>query len=115
MKIRNDNCDRMFSLLVRAQAGGRCERCGRAGRLECSHFHGRRKRSTRWDFGNCAALCYSCHRRFTENPAEHVEWFRKRLGQKRFDALTLRANLGRAPDRALVSLALKAEMERMGL
>ena len=90
MAIKVTPEDRLFSLCVRGMADG-CEYCGKKGRLETSHFHGRRKRSVRWDFDNAAALCNGCHRMFHENPYKHTEFFRQRLGAKRFEQLNIRA------------------------
>lgn len=61
--------------------------------IHLSHYVSRGTKSTRWDEENAAALCYSCHLRFTKNPHEHTEFFVKRLGQKKYDALILRSHL----------------------
>lgn len=82
--------DAAFSLAVRAI--GYCEKCGATDNLTCSHFHGRRKRSVRFDRENCACLCFTCHRWWQEHRNEYEAWMVERLGQNRFDALTLRAN-----------------------
>ena len=118
MKIRISKLDKLFSLYIRSRAGWTCERCHKryqppTSGLHASHFHGRRKKSVRYDPENAAALCFGCHRYYTENPAAHTEWFKKRLGEKRFDALTLRANLGRKPDLALIEIWLKKELKNV--
>lgn len=92
MKIQITKLDSLFSKFIR-QRDKVCQRCGKGGRLETSHFHGRRKRSVRWDEDNAVALCFACHRYFTENPLEHCEWFKNRLGEKEFDALNVRARI----------------------
>lgn len=91
MKIRVDPLDRLFSSYIRIKAGGVCEYCGRMGRVETSHFHGRRKGSTRYDEDNVVALCHSCHMYLQEHPNIHSEWFEKRLGSERYELLNIRA------------------------
>jgi hypothetical protein len=93
------NCgplDREFSLLVRRKADWSCARCGkcledRPGELHCSHFHGRRHKSVRFDFDNCDAFCWECHGYFDQHPAEHASWKLAELGAERFEALQARA------------------------
>ena len=114
-KIKISNLDRLFSLIVRHEANGTCERCLRKRRLECSHFHGRRKKSTRWHFWNVASLCRYCHQFFTENPEAHRQFFFKRLGQEKYDVLNLLANTGRRPDEFLLEIAFKRMAEERGL
>lgn len=113
-KIKRDPLDILFSKVVRNRANGECECCRRIvgfDRLETSHFHGRRKQSVRFDFENVAALCSGCHRNFTENPAKHNAWFQKRLGENRFNALMIRANTPKAPDRKLIKIFLQNELK----
>ncbi len=90
--------DKLFSQYIRMRAIQRvhgCERCltysEEYKRLQCSHFWGRRKRSVRFDENNAAGLCYGCHRYFTSHPAEHAEFFLKRLGRERYEMLEVRA------------------------
>lgn len=121
MRIKITPEDRLFSLFIRSRAGWKCEleKCQRhypppTISLQCSHFHGRRKKSVRFDPENAAALCYAHHRNFTENPLDHTEWFKKRLGEKAFDALTLRANSYGKPDTEMVKIFCKREIKKMG-
>lgn len=118
MRIRLDPLDILFSKYIRTKAGWRCEYCGTkydppTSALQTSHFHGRRKKTVRWDEQNCAALCFYCHQQFTENPLKHVEWFKKRLGDRRFDMLNLRANTHGKPDKKLIKLWLIQELKRL--
>ena len=95
MKIRVDPLDRLFSKYVRLKAGEKCERCGHYtpfGNLQVSHYHGRAKRSTRYDEENVTASCFACHMYFHAHPLEHTEFMIRRLGQQGFDMLTARAN-----------------------
>lgn len=117
IKIRPE--DSLFSNYIRSRANWKCERCLRQYTpptigLQNSHFHGRRKESVRFDPENCAALCFGCHRIMTEHPLIHVEWFKKRLGEKAFNALTLRANKTGKPDIEMVKLFCRTEIKNMG-
>ena len=91
MKIKIDPLDVLFSRVVRQRPNGKCEFCGKQRKLQTSHFHGRRKRNTRWDLDNAAGLCFSCHQFLGEHPNIHTDWFRKRLGSERFEQLHVRA------------------------
>lgn len=116
-RIKISRADKLFSELVRTRSGFRCERCNKlypsVVGLQCSHFHTRGKKSVRFDPENAAALCAWCHQHFTANPLEHTEWFRKRLGPTKFDALTLRANVHQKVDEKLICLWLKQELKGM--
>lgn len=101
MKIAISKLDKAFSEYIRKRDKV-CQVCGRSGRLETSHFHGRRKRSVRWDEDNAVALCFSCHRHFTENPLEHCEWFKERLGEQEFEALRVRSQINYLQDLGLL-------------
>jgi len=94
MKIRLDENDRLFSHLVKLLARNKCEYCGATDkRLECSHFHSRRKFSTRYDTDNASCLCTGCHMYLGGNPYQHTEWFKKRLGSRKFEELNWRVNI----------------------
>ena len=121
-KIKRNTTDALFSDLVRDKADWKCERCHRhyvrkeslgGSGLECSHYWGRKNKSVRWDFENAASLCNYCHRYFTENPAEHTLFFLKRLGQYRYDQLTVRAHTTTKTDEGLIRMGLKLEMKAM--
>jgi len=99
MKIKLTVEDTLISKFIRLRAVhrvGGCEYCGKAvasyKEIQCSHFKGRRRASTRFDPDNCAGLCFSCHSHLGENPDLHTEFFKKRLGSERFDQLIIRAN-----------------------
>ena len=92
MKIKINPLDSLFSKFIRLRAGA-CEYCGKETRLECSHFHGRRKQTVRYDPDNACGLCFSCHQYLGENPYVHTEFFKKRLGSERFEQLNIRANM----------------------
>lgn len=111
MKIRIDKTDMIFSKFIRLRAGGICEYCGKLKILQCSHFHGRRKRSTRYDPDNACALCFSCHQHLGENPYEHTEFFKKRLGSERFELLNIRANMIVKVDKERAKAELKEKIK----
>ena len=56
--------DILFSKYVRLKAGGYCQKChafkGITG-LQCAHFNGRLRHTTRWNEFNVCAICPSCH------------------------------------------------------
>lgn len=114
MRIKLDPLDILFSRLIRLQAKGVCERCGNPvgfGKLQTSHFHGRRKKSVRWNEDNACALCFSCHQYFTENPLEHVDWFRERLGGERFTLLHIQSQTINKVDKEAVRLYLEQKIK----
>lgn len=110
MRIKLDKLDILFSKIVRQKADNHCEYCGKytpIKKLQCSHYHGRRKRSVRWDFDNACAVCFGCHLFLGENPYAHTEFFKKRLGSDRFEQLNIRANTIGSPDKAKLEIEFK--------
>lgn len=110
MKLRGN--DKLFSEYVRSRDSWRCTRCGKqftppTQGLHASHFHGRRKESVRFYPENVDSHCYGCHSFFESNPEEHRAWKLKQLGQKRFDALTIKANTPRKRDDVMTRIVLK--------
>ena len=106
--------DKLFSEFIRRRAMALvygCERCltGKLSyvQLQCSHFHGRRKRSVRWDEDNAVGLCAGCHMHFTSHPLEHVEWFRIHLGDRAFDLLNCRMRNTKKPDIEILTIYYK--------
>lgn len=114
MHIKRDKLDILFSEYIRKRAGGKCEYCRIPKdfkQLQCSHYWGRRKKSVRWDESNAAGICFSCHRHLTEHPYVHTEWFKKRLGEKEFLKLNIRANMTYKPDRKMIEMYLKEKLK----
>ncbi len=89
--MKLDPADIAFSLYIRTKADFTCDYCGRSGRMETSHFHGRRKASTRFDEENVSCLCFECHHMMHEHPNVHTDFFKKRLGSERYEMLNIRA------------------------
>lgn len=117
VKIRKT--DRMWSRYIRDKAGGKCEYCGKVcevngeviKKLECSHYFGRKNESVRFDPENTYALCFTCHKELgghtrLEN-GEYDQWVRKRLGDKRYKLLKIRANSYKKRDDKLDEIIIK--------
>ncbi len=120
VKIRRDKLDTLFSEFIRRRAVARiggCEYCGKGKRwqdMDCSHFHGRRKLSTRYDPDNCAGLCRPCHFFLGEHPNKHADWFEKRLGSDRYEQLNIRAEtICKNLDREKLTLDIKKMIEEI--
>lgn len=115
--VRRDRADHFFSLFIRTRDRWQCQRCltqyevGSQG-LHNSHHFGRARENTRYDEINCDAICHGCHSYFTANPAEHVAWKLKRIGQAEYDKLTIRANTRCKKDRQLVAMVWKQAYEK---
>jgi len=110
--------DIVFSEFIRKRAMvrvGGCERClhkkTEYKRLQCSHFHGRSRRSVRWDEDNAVGLCPACHLYFTAQPIEHTQWFEHHLGGPGFIMLQARMrNIGK-PDVHTLTIYYKAQID----
>lgn len=89
--IKRDAADIAFSQYMKAKIC-HCERCYSRKSLEVSHYWGRAHEATRFDSENCDVLCNYCHRRFHSDPGSYEAWKRKKLGDKRYDALYVRAH-----------------------
>ncbi len=105
--------DKLFSEFIRKRAMKRvngCERClaykESYKQLQCSHFHGRRKRSVRFDEDNAVGLCAGCHMYLTANPSEHGAWFLCQLGQEKYDMLSKRAQTPQKIDENVIYIYL---------
>ncbi len=86
----------LHSMVVRARAGYRCERCGTVdGQLQCAHIVSRRYTATRVDPFNAWCLCAACHRRLTEHPDEHVQFAYATRGEIGYQSIRSCAYAGR--------------------
>ena len=115
-QIKRDKSDVDFSTYIRLKAK-KCARCGRRGiggkgitGLQASHFHSRRKWSTRYDEENVDVLCIGCHKYFTEHRAEYKEWKLKQIGQKAYDRLEVVANATGKKDFKLMRIVWRAAL-----
>lgn len=120
MKIKRRKTDIMYAKYLRMERGYRCERCSKIYQegdglwgLQVSHFYGRAKESVRFDPENTDLLCMGCHRYFTSNPNEYVEWKKKKMGIERFKVLTLRANTPGKRDDGLMEITIKEMIKHL--
>lgn len=122
MKVRINKLDRVFSLLIRTRDNWTCQKCGKfcpresSSRLDCSHFHSRRKQSVRYDPKNACAHCFSCHQYLGENPTEFAKWIVAYLGENEASLLEIRANQTtkrNKKDKEELYQDLKAELQRL--
>lgn len=109
--MKRDAADTAFSNYVRRD--GICDYCGRSGRMETSHFHGRRKASTRFDEDNVLCLCGGCHRHFHEHPNVHAEFMKKHLGSERYEQLNIRAEVIMKVDRKEIAKKYKGLLKEL--
>ena len=112
-KIKIRKSDKLFREYLLKLRGERCEHCGRTGRVEVSHFFGRRSEAIRYSEANCQLLCSGCHRIFHERPLNYVEWLKKRMGEKEFNRLTLFANTYQKRDDKLAEIYWKKCLEKL--
>lgn len=111
MNIRLDKADKLFSRYIRLR-DGKCVRCRRLGEgqegivgLQCSHYFGRGRESTRFDELNADSLCFGCHRYWGSDDKEGYRNFKiKQLGKKGFDDLAFRAEVYQKKDRVMSAL-----------
>lgn len=73
-------CDRLFSLYVRAR-DERCCNCGSTEYLQCAHVVSRRYQVVRHNPRNAFALCRSCHTYQTHHPIEGEAMFNRFVGR----------------------------------
>lgn len=95
--------DRIFSRFIRLRDTkeygfkyGRCISCGRVkpyDQLDCGHFHSRIHRNTRYDEDNCHIECHYCNRMSADHLIAYQENLIKKIGQKRFDLLRVKAKM----------------------
>lgn len=121
MGLKIKPADKYFSLYIRSRDEWTCKRCGKQFTpptmgLHCSHYFGRTRKSVRWDEENCDSLCYGCHRYWEKENREEYRAFKvKQLGQRGFDALTVRANQiekVNKNDEKIIALAYRMEVKK---
>lgn len=119
MKVRIRKADSVFSKWIKTRDNYTCQRCFKrfdkdnARGLDCSHYHSRRKESTRFEPRNCDAVCTGCHMYFHQNPLEHMEWKKRQLGEKDFQSLLIQANQYQKKDDQAVILVYKALLKEL--
>lgn len=69
-----------------------CQKSGRSENLQVCHFYTRSNLRVRWDYDNACLLQGGLHIFWAhKNPQAFREFWLKRLGQKKFDELEMRA------------------------
>jgi len=124
-KVKLRPVDTLFSNYIRAKAKWKCEKCGRlckingewVYKLEASHYHGRRKESTRFDPMNVHSLCFSCHKRMggytNSQNGEYDLWMKELLGEKEYKLLLLRANQSGKKDDVMNKIYIKELLKEL--
>jgi len=69
-KLIRTKLDKLWSELVKKQAGYKCEICGKDTQLNSHHIISRSNNTLRWDLRNGCCLCVSCHK-FSRNSAHN--------------------------------------------
>lgn len=101
-------CDELWGLAIRKRDKDTCQACFRPGNNP-HHIFGRRYLSTRHDLENGICLCWACHHHKAHGDPEMFRGLIiKRMGQKRFDVLTVKAYAVKTHDMAMRKIALKA-------
>ena len=117
MKIKINKTDTIFSKCIRERDNHTCQWCGRQdGTLQCSHIFGRRHLATRWHPDNAKCLCFSCHRRWHENPVDAFKWVEGYLGDGLLQIVREQAHSVRKltkADREDIHRHYKAEYDRL--
>jgi len=111
--------DVLFSELIRKRSDGYCQRCGAYygwERLQCCHFHGRKKYTVRWDERNAVALDAGCHRHIDSQFTVKEELARKILGDEEYERLYVLAEMTtkQSPvDYTLIGIYLKQKIQEL--
>jgi len=90
--------DEVFSDLILARDGYKCQRCGKQYStkpglaLQCSHYFKRGLWGTRWDQKNCVAFCYGCHRLVEgDKQGWYADYMEMRVGKIEMGMLRIKA------------------------
>jgi len=119
-KAKERKTDKLFSIYIRTKDGWRCIACdlengskdyseNKRG-LHCSHYWGRGHENTRFDPENCDSLCWYHHKfgwGHGDGRNEYTAYMRKKLGDKGFDLLDVRAHTYKKRDDKLDMIILK--------
>lgn len=73
-----NSADQLWSLIVRARAGNRCEHCPRTAdyaQIHAHHVVGRQNHRLRYEPRNGVSLCAGCHRWVHDDPIAFTHWF----------------------------------------
>jgi hypothetical protein len=106
MKIRIDPCDTLYSKIIRKERPI-CECCRINSSTQVHHYFGRGKKSVRFDDKNIWSVCFTCHRKFEEDPEFSKMMMLRRLGEKEYNNLCLKSNMISKLDRKMLMIYLK--------
>lgn len=101
-------CDRLFSLLVRAKNAGLCIRCGKPA-TDTSHVLSRRYLPVRWMLLNAELMCRGCHHWQHMHPIENELELAARIGPDTLAVLKEIALRGDRPNYPVILASLRAE------
>jgi len=97
-----DQCDGLWSEIVKHNAGNKCEMCGKTTYLNSHHIFSRHNHSVRWDTSNGCALCSGHHTLRTDSahkaPADFIEWIKAIRGIEWYESLREKAHETWKPD-----------------
>ncbi len=113
MKLRKT--DQLFRKYALKFYNYTCARCGKKYNedscqgLHVSHYWSRGHESVRFDIENVCLLCYGCHMLWGhgEERPQYTEYMLKRLGEERYNLLTIRAHMYKKRDDKMDELFLK--------
>jgi hypothetical protein len=106
LKISLRKTDSLYSKIIRSERPI-CELCEKRQSTQIHHYYGRRFENVRFDDNNVVAVCFTCHRIFEEDAHEGRRFMIKKLGESKFDELTLKRNLYKRRDDKLDLIWLK--------
>ena len=87
--------DDVFSLAIRARdlrEFGKCPLCKKRDIACCFHFITRANHKTRWDSENAIGSCMPCNYAHEYRPHTAYQWFIKRHGLEKWDAMVERSS-----------------------
>lgn len=108
-----DQCDVVFSKIVRSVGYCQSGRDEHAGALQCAHGWSRSYKAVRWDRRQCWALCQGCHVFFTHRPIEWDNWMRKTMGDQLYAEIRRKALTYEQPDLQRLLSELKSEWKKL--
>jgi len=100
--------DKLWSLAVKAKAGGKCELCFSVGALNSHHIFSRRFMGTRFDVSNGVCLCIGHHFEAHQKSSVFTLKILKKRGDAWHDALQLKSQkITKNLDDKLIEIELK--------
>ena len=117
-KLKEGACDRLWSNIVRINAGFACEHCGKQGKVDAHHIITRSDKNLRWDLENGICLCSGCHTlssKFSahKTPNEFRIWLEKNFPE-RYANLKFKSNVRQQKqDINVIYLYLQQEMKNI--